>query len=97
MPLEVRQELVKLAREFDILLVSDDVYDFLDWSPHDSNVDSIRNSLPPRLVDVDRALPGTTVYGNAISNGSFSKIIGPGIRVGWVEAQEEFASQLGSM
>lgn len=99
MPQKIRERLVKIARQFDILLISDDVYDFLSW-PVSDNISISESSLevvPARLVDVDRALPGTTTYGNAISNGSFSKIIGPGIRVGWVEAQTEFALQLANM
>lgn len=90
MPVHIRESLVKLAREFDILLISDDVYDFLGWSVDDQSVDA-----PPRLVDVDRALPGATTFGNAISNGSFAKVIGPGIRAGWVEATPAFVSDLG--
>lgn len=97
MPALVRERLVEIAREFDILLVSDDVYDFLSWPVSENPPKNSFEFVPPRLVDVDRALPGTAPYGNAISNGSFSKIVGPGIRVGWVEAQADFASQLANM
>ncbi|KAK4494409.1 hypothetical protein PRZ48_014707 [Zasmidium cellare] len=90
MPVHIRESLVKVAREFDILLISDDVYDFLGWSN-----DCLAVDPPLRLVDIDRALPGATSFGNAVSNGSFAKIVGPGIRVGWVEATPAFVSSLG--
>ncbi|THV87313.1 putative aminotransferase [Aureobasidium pullulans] len=97
MPLERRIELVKLAREFDALVVSDDVYDFLQW-PSDSNIPTgITKALWPRIVDVDRFLDGGAErsgadgFGNATSSGSFSKICGPGIRVGWSEGSAKFA------
>lgn len=97
MPLAVRRRLVEIARAFDILVISDDVYDFLSWPASDNATEDTFDFVPARLVDVDRALPGTTTYGNAVSNGSFSKIVGPGVRVGWVEAQPEFATRLASM
>ncbi|KAK3072428.1 Valine--pyruvate aminotransferase [Teratosphaeriaceae sp. CCFEE 6253] len=97
MSLQHRTELVRIAREYDILLVADDVYDFLQW-PADSSITSLRDPAAmqkahlPRLVDIDRDLPGSAPdgFGNAIANGSFSKIVGPGVRVGWVEATEKF-------
>lgn len=94
MSVDVRERLVKLAREFDVLLISDDVYDVLAWPVGRSEVNRTQTSAPPRLVDIDRALPGASAYGNAISNGSFAKVIGPGIRVGWVEATPSFVSGL---
>lgn len=94
MSVEMRERLVKLAREFDVLLISDDVYDFLAWSVDTSDASRTQLSAPPRLVDIDRALPGTSEYGNAVSNGSFAKIIGPGIRVGWVEGTPSLVSGL---
>ncbi|ETS80063.1 hypothetical protein PFICI_07592 [Pestalotiopsis fici W106-1] len=96
-----RQELVRLAREFDALVITDDVYDVIRW-PEDKDLaaDAV-GEIPPRIVDVDRTLDGgiKDKWGNAVSNGSFSKIIAPGMRVGWVEASPAFIlglAQLGA-
>lgn len=106
MGLAAREELVRLAREFDILLITDDVYDVLRWCPDgcaacdsgegcdDEHHYQQHLVSPPRLVDVDRTLPGQTSFGNAVSNGSFSKIVAPGVRVGWAEGTPAFASTL---
>ncbi|KAL4954265.1 pyridoxal phosphate-dependent transferase [Aspergillus filifer] len=89
-----REALVRLAREFDALIIADDVYDFLQW-PADPNkpLKPSPGALLPRLVDVDRYLDGGRKddWGNVLSNGSFSKLIGPGIRTGWTEGTEKLA------
>ena len=96
--LERRQELVRLAREFDALIVTDDVYDQLQWpaSPPPSQptpTPPLTHASIPRIADVDRTLDGgpPTPFGNALSNGSFSKILGPGARTGWAEAAPALA------
>lgn len=99
MSLQRREALVGTAREFDALIVADDVYDFLQWPAGVELLSSPRLSTAhlPRLVDIDRSLNGgadrkdSDGFGNACSNGSFSKIAGPGIRVGWVEGTPKFA------
>ena len=101
MSLRRRQELIRLAREFDALVVTDDVYDILRWpADKEGNFEDI-GDVPPRLVDVDRTFEGgpKDEWGNAVSNGSFSKIIAPGVRVGWAEATPAFTlalSQVGA-
>ncbi|KAI9042982.1 aminotransferase-like domain-containing protein [Aspergillus affinis] len=102
MSLSDRESLVRLAREFDALIITDDVYDFLQWSsdPKKSLAHPDKARLP-RIVDVDRYLDGGPQddFGNAVSNGSFSKLIGPGTRTGWAESTEKVAwgiSQAGS-
>ncbi|KAL1982413.1 hypothetical protein VTN96DRAFT_1318 [Rasamsonia emersonii] len=97
-----REQLVRLARRYDALIVSDDVYDFLQWSSRPETVlPNPEKAFIPRLVDIDRYLDGGPIdgWGNTVSNGSFSKLIAPGVRTGWAEGTERFVyglSQTGS-
>lgn len=93
LPLQIRKDLVYLARQFDALIISDDVYDFLHWS-EDPTVQDSQVVVQQRLVDIDRDMEGHSQWGNTLSNGSFSKIIGPGIRVGWADCAPAFATEL---
>lgn len=74
---ETRLKLIQIARKHDMLLISDDVYDYLSY-----------DGKPPVLklnhIDED-TLPAGWKYGNTVSNCSFSKIIAPGLRTGWQE------------
>lgn len=113
MSLRRREGLVRLARQYDCLVICDDVYDFLQWpvssaalssSPPPSQTPLLPRIRPlPRLSDLDSALgpsahdaagPDGLWFGHAISNGSFSKMVGPGIRTGWVEGTRAFAHGL---
>ncbi|RDL39983.1 uncharacterized protein BP5553_04323 [Venustampulla echinocandica] len=105
MTLPCRKSLVQLARKYDALIITDDVYDFLQWPTTATSSIPASNkttALLPRLVDVDRTLdpiPSQDGFGNTVSNGSFSKIAGPGTRTGWAEASPKFTyglSQCGS-
>lgn len=101
MSLRRRTALVHLARKHNALIVADDVYDFLQWPVSSSSPLTPITPLP-RLSDIDFALgpPSDSEegaqqekgkwFGNAVSNGSFSKIVGPGIRTGWTEATRDF-------
>lgn len=98
MTLKRREELVRLAREHDALIITDDVYDFLQWPADLSTKDlSLDRAVLPRIVDIDRYLDGGAEregadgFGNAASNGSFSKIAGPGLRTGWCEGMPKLA------
>lgn len=93
-----RQELIRLAREYDACIICDDVYDQLQWpADKDSDQSSIEHAQIPRLVDVDRIMTGGSErdgadgFGNVVSNGTFSKIAGPGCRTGWAESTVKFA------
>lgn len=101
MSLVRRQELVSVAREYDALVLTDDVYDQLQWpaSPT-ATTTALEKAVLPRIVDVDRWFEGgperpvADGFGNAVSNGSFSKIAGPGCRTGWAEGTEKFTYAL---
>lgn len=92
MSLHHREQLVRIARKYDALLVTDDVYDCLQWSAIRGEK-APEHACMPRLVDIDRYLDGGLAdeWGHAISNGSFSKLIGPGARTGWAESTEKVA------
>ncbi|PNF38871.1 hypothetical protein B7P43_G09905 [Cryptotermes secundus] len=71
------EALVRAARSLDFLVVCDDVYVLLHYG----------NAVhpPKRLFAYDATLEGYA-GGHVISNCSFSKIMAPGVRVGWLEA-----------
>ena len=70
-----REKLVQLAYKHQLLVVSDDVYTMLRYDSSSSA------DLPPRLVSYDKG------EGRVLSNNSFTKIFGPGVRLGWYEAR----------
>jgi 2-aminoadipate transaminase len=71
LPLERRRALVNLADQHAFIVLSDDVYQLLHYGP----------PPPPPVVALD-----TTSQGCVVSLGSFSKILGPGLRLGWIQA-----------
>ncbi|KAL7821098.1 Aspartate/tyrosine/aromatic aminotransferase [Trichoderma gracile] len=96
MSLDRRQALVRIARKHDALIISDDVYDFLQWplSGGPPTPERPPEMRLPRLCDVDMAMGRADNdpqgFGHAVSNGSFSKIAGPGVRTGWAEGTPAF-------
>ena len=97
MSLRRRQELVQVARDYNACIITDDVYDLLQWPTKTTAQASLEHAHLPRLVDIDQTLDGGTErkgadgFGNTVSNGSFSKIAGPGCRTGWAVGTEKFA------
>lgn len=80
---EKRQRLVQLGRRFNMLIICDDVYDIL----------TFEGEVPKRLVAYD--LEDECEKHVVISNGSFSKLLAPGARAGWIEAGEDIIKILG--
>ena len=71
LPLERRHRLIELAQRHDFTIIADEVYQLLHYGP----------PPPPPLAMLDDSPDGC-----AISLGSFSKILSPGLRLGWVHA-----------
>jgi DNA-binding transcriptional MocR family regulator len=71
---EINKALVQLSRKYELLIVCDDVYNLL----------AFEAPAPKRLFAYDR-IDDDDFQGNVISNGTLSKILAPGIRVGWME------------
>lgn len=72
-----RQEILAIAREFDLLVVEDSPYRQLRY---------VGESLP--------SLSGLDLDGRVISLFTFSKILTPGLRLGWLVADPEIVSRL---
>lgn len=67
-----RRELVELAQQHDFLVIADEVYHLLHYG----------EPPPPPIATFD-----TSGEGCVISLGSFSKILAPGLRTGWMHAR----------
>ncbi|XP_066995067.2 2-aminoadipate transaminase [Anabrus simplex] len=75
------KKVIKIARELDFVVLCDDVYNLLYYG----------DDLPPkRLIAYDAEMDGMC-GGHVISNGSFSKILAPGVRIGWLELPSRLA------
>ncbi|KAL6301816.1 L-tyrosine:2-oxoglutarate aminotransferase [Sparassis latifolia] len=85
--LERRKEIYEIAQRFDLIIIEDDPYYFLRYP--DPASDSDESFLPSFLsMDVD---------GRVIRLDSFSKIIAPGMRFGWVTCNPVFYEHLVSL
>jgi len=74
-------KLIQLSRRFNFLIICDDVYNLLYYN----------DSAPKRLVAYDKEITGQR---SVVSNGSFSKILAPGIRLGWFETSPSIKARL---
>ena len=85
MPDADRARLVQLCAEYGVTIIADDVYEMLQWCGAGEGSEP----MPLRWHAQQQGL-GATV----ISLGSWSKILGPGLRLGWVEAEPELLKSL---
>lgn len=74
---ERREKLVQLSRQYNFLIVADEVYHLLSYSP----------PPPPPLASYVDA-------GTVLSLGSFSKILAPGLRLGWIQTGQALMDRL---
>ena len=72
MSLERREKIIELAKEHDFLIAADEAYHLLYYG----------DPPPPTMATLDNSSTGRVV-----SLGSFSKILAPGIKLGWVQSK----------
>ena len=72
LPADRRSKLVELAQQHGFLVLADEVYNLLHYG----------KPPPPPIASFDASEDGCV-----ISLGSFSKILGPGLRTGWLQAR----------
>ncbi len=73
---EICKNLITIARKHELLIVCDDVYNMLHYEEFEKP--------PKRLFEYD-CENDINFKGHVISNGTFSKILAPGTRIGWLE------------
>lgn len=76
-----RQRLLQLSREHDFYVVADEVYHLLNYTA---------DEVPPALGSLVDSEDGARV----LSVGSFSKILAPGLRLGWLQAAPPLLERL---
>jgi len=78
MSLERREKIIDLADKYDILIAADEAYHLLYYG----------DPPPPTMATLDDSRTGCVV-----SLGSFSKILAPGIKLGWVQANPDLVDK----
>ncbi|XP_039267016.2 uncharacterized protein LOC120342308 [Styela clava] len=77
------KEIIQLARKYDLMVISDDVYNLLTYSSPDCD-DPILAKPPTRLFWHDNK-DDEDYKESVVTLSSFSKFLAPGLRVGWFE------------
>lgn len=93
---ERRQTLYKVAQKHDIIIIEDEPYFFLQMQPYKGSsaltdpapatTDEFLKALVPSFLKMD-------VDGRVVRLESFSKVISPGSRVGWIVASEQIVER----
>ncbi|KAI0824495.1 L-tyrosine:2-oxoglutarate aminotransferase [Trametes gibbosa] len=86
--LERRKRIYAIAQRYDIIIIEDDPYYFLQYSdPPQSAMTQIEKTLATSFLSMD-------VDGRVIRIDSFSKIMAPGMRLGWITSSPAFHAHL---
>ncbi|KAK0610232.1 Aromatic amino acid aminotransferase C56E4.03 [Lasiodiplodia hormozganensis] len=94
---ERRREIYRVAQEWDLIVLEDDPYYFLQLEPYAGGEDGSAAG-PPRPPEelLERLVPSylsMDTDGRVVRMDSFSKVVFPGARVGWITASQQIVEQ----
>ena len=81
-----RDQLVSLSREYNFLIVADEVYHLLNYA---EEADVAALPTPFAAYVTGEKIGQDAAGDNVLSVGSFSKILAPGLRLGWIQGSTE--------
>eukprot|EP00696_Hemimastix_kukwesjijk_P016562 gnl/Hemi2/5018_TR1737_c0_g1_i1.p1 gnl/Hemi2/5018_TR1737_c0_g1~~gnl/Hemi2/5018_TR1737_c0_g1_i1.p1 ORF type:complete len:296 (+),score=72.20 gnl/Hemi2/5018_TR1737_c0_g1_i1:309-1196(+) len=79
-----RRKLVDLSKKHNLIIIADEVYHLLTYTAE---------SPPPPLMAFEQVDPAKNLAPTVISVGSFTKILSPGLRLGWVHAHPDLVQK----
>lgn len=95
---ERREAIYKTAQKYDLIIVEDEPYFFLQMDPYTKNISERSKS---HVADHDKFLSALVksflsldVDGRVLRLDSFSKTLAPGTRIGWITARSSFVERL---
>ena len=88
LPVKSRERLLQLSQEYDFFVFSDEPYLFLSFPE-----ERISEELKSLSVTASRIFPDDA-YKKLICFGSFSKIVAPGLRCGWITGHPEILHRI---
>ncbi|KAF8655284.1 hypothetical protein AX16_003183 [Volvariella volvacea WC 439] len=94
MPLERKQEIYDICMEFDIIIVEDDPYYFLQFGSYAYGHDCSSHKGYSALSHLSPTYLAIDTQGRVIRMDSFSKVVAPGSRLGWFTCNPMFAERL---
>ncbi|KAI5852392.1 pyridoxal phosphate-dependent transferase [Tricharina praecox] len=83
-----RKEIYELCDRFDVLILEDDPYWHLQFTPESHNLPSDTETKYPFLAALELSFLSIDTSGRVIRLDTFSKTIAPGCRMGWITAQK---------
>ncbi|KAI0929082.1 hypothetical protein AcV5_006446 [Taiwanofungus camphoratus] len=84
---ERRKTIYEIARRYDLIIIEDDPYYFLQYASPGSGQAETERTLMPSFLSMD-------VDGRVIRVDTFSKIVAPGMRLGWITSSAMFHQHL---
>ncbi|KAF8553076.1 PLP-dependent transferase, partial [Imleria badia] len=93
--LERRRQIYQIARDWDVIILEDDPYFFLQYDLDIQQSTIERYGFTRAMAEVlPRSFLSMDYDGRVMRLDSFSKILAPGMRLGWVTSNEFFAEKL---